>query len=150
MLEPQEEFIDYDPERLKEGLASRVALFTKRREDRTPLETSLYNINKALETYFPAFNEEERQDIQNQYSQMTVIKTMNPKAFAATVAFITNNPIDRLSADKFKDENILQYINPVLSTKIKEDDLQKIRTRYKAQILRYIRAILNYRKEYEL
>lgn len=115
------------------------------RRHMSPNELAAWKLNQALEKH-PAFTEEARQILQNEFVDMPGLRTMNMKVLAATLSFlraIGNRP----TQDTFKDEIILPHINLLLPTKEMEPaERRRLIIRFKAQILIYIQAIEIFRE----
>jgi len=140
-FEPREEKIISGPERTRGEAKPRFGRV--RSKIMTPAESAAYNLNKSLEN-FEDFDYEERQKLQNEFVKMDNLKYMNMDALAATLAFLKKYP--KPSPQNFKDKAIVPFIEPVISQyKFDKEEKKRIIIRYKAQILRYIRAINSFR-----
>lgn len=124
-------------ELLREGQISRIS---RSKGIPTKQEAASYELFKELGRFSEFSDEDVRRSIQNDYIRMDSLKIMNMKALAATVVFLSKYPVE---PEYFKDEYILPIIEIVLPT-IKGKEKQRLVIRYKAQILRYIRAIAIY------
>lgn len=116
------------------------------RKRMSPNEFAAWKLNQALSKY-PIFTEEGRQNLQEEFSNMPELRTMNVNVLAATLSFlqsIGNNP----TPDTFRDEIILPHISLLLPNKeMDNDERQRLIIRFKAQILTYIVAISIFRAE---
>ena len=115
-----------------------------RRQMMTPNEMAAWKLNQAL-TSHGNFTAEARQQAQNEFVEMPVLRTMNMKVLAATLSFL-QDVIDPTPAN-FRDEVILPYIEGLLPTNLKPQDRQRLIIRFKAQILTYVKAIRLYRED---
>ena len=110
----------------------------------TPNEMAAWKLNQAL-THHGNFTAEARQQAQNEFVEMPVLRTMNMKVLAATLSFL-QDVIEPTPAN-FRDEVILPYIDGLLPTNLKAQDRQRLIIRFKAQILIYVKAIRLYRED---
>jgi len=115
------------------------------RRQMTPNEMAAWDLNRSLEKY-PVFTSEARSDIQNEFVRMEGLRTMNMKTLAATLSFlraVDNQP----TPNSFRDEIIGPHISLLLPAgDMNPEDRARLTIRFKAQILIYIRAILNFRQ----
>jgi len=110
----------------------------------TPNQLAAWKLNQALENY-PIFTREARDNIQKEFENMEGIRTMNMKVLAATLSFlqsINNNVI----LNNFNDAVILPHLSLLLPDNLDTEKRKRLIIRFKAQILIYIRAILNFRE----
>lgn len=112
----------------------------------TPQENAAWNLNLELGSNFPIFSEDARQQLQDEFFELPGLKTMNMTALATTLAFLRDHPIETLSQEDFKDKIILPYIEKVLPSSLSRGpEKRRAVIRYKAQILRYVRIINQFR-----
>jgi len=115
------------------------------RKHMSPNELAAGDLAKALEKY-PIFTKEARQNLQNEFTDMPSLRTMNMDVLAATLSFlhsVNNQP----TPETFKDEIILPHINLLVPTNKGNEEIQRLRTRFKAELLTYIRTIQLFRAE---
>ena len=144
MFEPQEEFISVGPERLRGEAKARFS-FPRRGRIMDRQQQASWQLNKALSN-FEGFGEEARLSLQEEFIRLPSLKVMNMEALAATLAFLRAFP--QPSPQSFQDNNILPFINKVLPPDLKGSEKQRAITRYKTQILRYVRAVSDFRARY--
>lgn len=136
------EIIQFGPERRKTNQPARFGRGRKR-EPMTPNELAAWKLNQALEKY-SEFTSGARQELQNEFTNMESLRTMNMDVLATTLAFL--KAYGEITPNSFKDENILLYINRLLPIKeMTNNEKRKLITRFKAEILIYIRAIQTFR-----
>lgn len=141
----EEEKIRTDYEPIREG-GSRVG-FERGRVGRvkvSPAELASYNLYKVLEKY-PEFTKEARSQIQKQYNSFEGLDTINLEVFASVLTFLKNHPTP--TPEDFKDEVILEYFSRLLPAS--SPDKKRIILRLKAQFLKYIIAINNFKSQQE-
>lgn len=115
------------------------------RQLRTPNELAAAQLNKELSLY-KEFTKDGRRNLQNEFVDMSSLRTMNMKVFAATLSFL-NGFNNNITVNSFKDANILPYIKPLLSSSSTKQDKKRLIIRFKSLILSYIKAIAIYRAE---
>ena len=151
-----EESIQREPERRKAGQTARygkgvstmIGLGGKdgktfSRLIMTPNELASLKLSEAL-TKYQEYTPEGREQIRHEFVNMPSLRTMNMKVLAATLNFL--RALDQqgtpLGPEAFKDENIIPYLAQLLpTTKISDEEYQRLVLRFKAQIFAYIRAI---------
>ncbi len=153
-----EEIPEFLPERRKGEQPSRVGRGPSKiigavgalhkqltRQGLTPGELAGWKLNQELEKY-PEFTKENREDLQNEFTDMPGIRTMNMKVLAAVLAFLKaiNN---KVTPNMFSDTIIRPYLSRLLPIDVSRQKLNRLKLRYKAQFLIYIRAIELFRSE---
>lgn len=133
----EEESIQVGPEQRRGEQLARFGMPGGRGRRMTPTELAAFNLNKALENYHE-FTEEERYALQAEFEGMASLRTMNLDSLAATLAFMKAN---RPTLFNFQDKIILPYILRLIPSGINEEEKRRLIIRFKAQILRYIRAV---------
>jgi len=132
---------DYEPIR---NAPSRLG-FEKGRIGRvsvSPLELAAYKLYKVLEKY-PDFTKEARSQIQEEYKNFEGLDTLNLEVFASVLTFLKYH---KPSPENFKDEVISEYFSRLTPTNATD----KNRTlRLKAEFLKYIVAIKEFKKDQE-
>lgn len=109
-----------------------------------PKIQAAYNLNKTLEKY-PEFTKDARTEIQNEFSTFPDIAFVNLEAFAAVLNFLKIYP--NPTPAQFRDEIILEYFTRLMPDKItSSDERLRLILRLKAQFIKYIVAIKNFRE----
>ena len=150
------ETIQFGPERRKTGQTARYGYGSSQvagaigearklgRKAMSPEQAAAWKLYQSLEK-FPNFTKEARQELQNEFTDLPNLKSMNMKALAATLSFL--QAVKTPTVNLFRDEIVLPHIEKVLPLKqLSVDEKQRLILRYKAQILMYVRAIQRYRK----
>jgi hypothetical protein len=137
-----EEEIEFGPERLRGEQQARFG-FGRGRRVMTPSELAAWRLNQALAKY-PEFTREARQSLQDEFIDMTGLRTMNMKVLAAVLSFLNKNqPIP----DNFHNNIIVPYIRQLLPSDLDSDERNRLIIRFKAEMLTYMRAIDRFRGE---
>lgn len=109
-----------------------------------PKVQAVYNLNKTLEKY-PEFTKDARTELQNEFLSFPDITFVNLEAFAAVLNFLKIYPNPK--PEDFRDEIILEYFTRLIPDKINTpDDRLRLIIRLKAQFVKYIVAIKNFRE----
>ena len=109
-----------------------------------PKIQAAYNLNKTLEKY-PEFSKDARTEMQNEFSSFPDIAFVNLEAFAAVLNFLKVYPNPK--PEQFRDEIILEYFTRLIPDKaITSDERLRLILRLKAQFIKYIVAIKNFRE----
>ena len=112
-----------------------------------PKYQAAYNLNKTLEKY-PGFTKEARSEIQEEFVDFPDLHVLNLEVLASVLDFLRLIP--QPTPEDFRDEVIGVYFERLIPTKpITSAEKTLIYIRLKAQFLKYIVAILNFRTSEE-
>ena len=146
--------IQFEPERRKGdqparyglglGIAGAVGETRKLgRKAMSPEQLAAWKLYQELEN-FPVFTKQARQGLLEELTNLPNLRSMNMKALAATLSFLQT--VKSPTVNSYKDRIILPHIEKVLPLKqMSSEERTRLIVRYKAQILRYVKAIQNYR-----
>jgi hypothetical protein len=113
-----------------------------------PSVLAAYKLNKILEKY-PEITKDARNQIQSEFEGFTDLPVLNLEAFASVLTFLRDYP--NPTPNEFKDEIIAQYFVRLLPVKeISSEERKRLIIRLKAQFLKYIVAIKNYRESFDI
>lgn len=117
----------------------------RRGEKIDPRLQAAYNLNKTLEKY-PEFTKEARTEIQNEFANFPNLNVLNLEALASVLNFLKFFPEPK--PEDFRDENIVEYFSRLLPDKpLPADEKARLIIRLKAQFLKYIVAVNEFRRE---
>ena len=138
-----EETLQTGFERTEEG---RTRLGFEFKQIQNPDEKAAYELYKILNNY-PEFTEAARREAQEEFLDFEDLSVLNLETMAAVLAFLKLNP--NPSPESFKDENILVYFERLVPTekKLTKQEKNRINLRLKAEFLKYITAINEFRRE---
>mgnify|MGYP002402673264 CR=1 FL=1 len=134
-------------------------MLRKQKGKESPNTMAMRNLNKEFENLFPGFEKSKRKNLVDEISGMNQLRFMNMKVLAVTLVFIRDNSGKNvnfvLTPEILEDKNIKSYLNILLPPKelfTKGKDIEKNRYRemeiqYKAELIRYIIAVIDYRAE---
>ena len=106
-----------------------------------------YNLNKTLEKY-PNFSKESRTEIQNEFANFPNLQVLNLETLASVLNFLKFFP-DPKPKD-FKNEVIVVYFSRLIPDKsLPVEEMDRLILRLKAQFLKYIVAVNEFRREQE-
>lgn len=149
--------ISFGPDRSKVtryglSMGPSLMLGTKDKYERVlmpPEKRAAINLYKSLKKYDKEFSEQMRRNIQITYETMPQIRYINTKVLAMVLAFMANNK--NITKKTFSDKNVLPYISGIVSfTGVGNREKRKILDKYKATMLRYIRAVISFNKRRQL
>ena len=125
----------------------RVGFADGPRRKLTPNEIAGNRLLKTLEKY-PDFTQDARIDIYNEFIDFPDLPVINLETFVAVLAFLKRYP--QPVKKNFSDKNILPYFSRLMPTKkISSEEKERIILRLKAEFIKYVIAIGNYRREEE-
>jgi hypothetical protein len=109
-----------------------------------PSVQAAYNLNKTLEKY-PEFSKDARTEIQNEFVTFPDIAFINLEALASVLNFLKIYP--NPTPEQFRDNIIIEYFTRLMPDKpLSNDDRSRLILRLKAQFIKYIVAIKNFRE----
>lgn len=115
----------------------------KKGEKVEPKFQASYNLNKTLEKY-PEFTKEARTEIQTEFVDFPNLHVVNLEALASVLNFLKIYP--NPTPNEFKDEIIIKYFSRLFPDKdLTPEERKNLITRLKAQFLKYIVAVKNFR-----
>jgi len=108
-----------------------------------------YNLLKTLEKYPNDFTKERRYEIQTEYEDFPSLGVLNLNVFVSVLLFLEKFPEPK--PNDFKDEVIVKYFIHLLpeEKKISSEEKKRLIFRFKAQFLKYIIALNNFKANRE-
>ena len=108
----------------------------------TSIERAESNLNKSLGN-LTNLRDDEVQDALKEFKKMEFLTYLNSDVFAVTIEFLKVND-GKLTKKNFQNGAILPYIRKLVDDPEKDPQLVE---KYKANILKYARHILNFRSQ---
>lgn len=142
-MELDAERLMVEPERRKGDQGPRFGTDLGRGGFMTPSQAAAWNLYKSLKNY-SNIADTERQSYQSEFMNMPNLKSMNMETLAAVLSFLKDH---EPSVENFKNDVIVQYMHRLIKEPVSDEERAKLIIMFKAQFLRYIRAIINYREE---
>lgn len=137
-----EEKVQVGFERTREGV-TRVGFGARPRF--TAEEIAGLRLFKALEKY-PEFTQAARSELQAEFIDFDDLPNLSMDTFSAVLAFLKLHPSP--VPEDFKDDNILPYFGRLIPDKeMTEEERELLIVRLKAEFVKYITAINQYRRE---